>query len=65
MKTKLDEALKLVNEMTADIEGRYPIGLLRVRRLLEDAIVQWDEMIGEWDMEDRVELAGDLPPSAA
>jgi hypothetical protein len=65
MKKRLDEALQLVNEMTADIEGRYPIGLLRVRRLLVDAIAEWEEMVGEWDMEDRVALADELPPSAA
>jgi hypothetical protein len=65
MKKKLNEALQLCNEMCADIDGNYPIGLLRVRRLLEDAIAEWDQMIGEWDMEDRVALAGEEPPPAA
>jgi hypothetical protein len=65
MKMKLVEALQLVNEMCADIDGAYPMGLLRVRRLLEDALAEWEEMIGEWDMEDRVALAGEEPPSAA
>ena len=65
MKKKLNEALQVVNEMTADIDGAYPIGLLRVCRLLEDALAEWEEMVGEWDMEDRVALAGEEPPSAA
>jgi hypothetical protein len=59
------QALQLVNEMTADIDGAYPIGLLRVRRLIKDALAEFDSMIGEWDMEDRVALAGEEPPSAA
>lgn len=42
MKTKLEEALRLCEEMTADIEGRYPIGLIRVRVLLEEVLTDAD-----------------------
>ncbi len=38
MKAKLREALTLVNELTADLEGNYPIGLLRLRRLIADVM---------------------------
>ena len=41
MKEKLQEALQRVNEMTADVDGRYPIGLIRVRRLLEEVLDEW------------------------
>jgi hypothetical protein len=60
MKTKLSEALWIVNELTADVEGRYPVGLLRIRRLLTEAISEWDEMVG-----DRVALAGEEMPMPA
>jgi hypothetical protein len=65
MKKKLYEALQLCHEMCADIDGAYPIELLRVRRLIRDALAEFEAMIGEWDMEDRVALAGEEPPSAA
>lgn len=41
MKEKLQEALRRCEEMCADVEGRYPIGLLRVRRLLEEVLEEW------------------------
>jgi hypothetical protein len=42
MKTKLEQALTLCEEMTADIGGRYPIGLIRVRVLLEEVLADAD-----------------------
>jgi hypothetical protein len=65
MKAKLNEALQLCNEMCGDIDGHFPISLFRVRRLLMDVKAEWEEMVGEWDMEDRVALAGEEPPSVA
>lgn len=65
MRTKLTEALQCVNGMTADVNGNFPIGLLRVRRLLLDAIAEHDAMIGEWDEEDVIALTGEQPLPAA
>lgn len=38
MKAKLTEALQIAYELTADIEGRYPISLIRIRFLLEQVL---------------------------
>lgn len=65
MKTKLTEALRWIDGMTADINGDFPIGLYRVRRLLQEAIAEYDAMVGEWDEDDRIELTGEQPRPAA
>jgi hypothetical protein len=59
MKTKLQEALKLCEEMCADVNGEYPVGLLRVRRLLEEVR---DECFLD---EDDVAVLVDDPPMPA
>lgn len=59
MKKKLEEALEIVNEMTADVEERYPVGLLYVRRLLEEVIAEC------WDEDEIVELTEEPPQPAA
>lgn len=57
MKAKLTEALRYVDEMTADVEGNYPFGLLYIRRLLQEAIAEYEAMTVEWDLDDVVALA--------
>ncbi len=59
MKEKLQEALKMCEEMTADVEGNLPAGLLRVRRLLEEVIADC------WDVDDVAMLAEQRPAPAA
>jgi hypothetical protein len=48
MKAKPNEALDIVHELMADVEERYPIGLVRVRRLLQEAIAEYEAMTVEW-----------------
>ena len=44
MKEKLQQALAMCEEMCADVDGNYPVGLLFGRRLLEEVIADcWDE----------------------
>jgi hypothetical protein len=59
MKEKLQEALKACEEMCADVNGEYPVGLLYVRRLLEEVIADC------WDEGDRAMLAEEPPLPAA
>ena len=59
--TKLNEALNLVYEMTADINGEYPVGLIRVRRLLEEVLA--DDV--PHDDDDDYCYLGMEPPSPA
>lgn len=44
MNPRLLECLELVNEMlaplTADVNGEYPVGLIRVRKLLLDVLAE-------------------------
>ncbi len=60
---KLNEALQLVNEMTADVEGRYPFGLIRVRRLLEETLAEVNDQVEAWE-DEVIELAEEPPPAA-
>jgi len=53
---KLVEILELVNEMTADVNGEYPFGLIRVRHLVIELIA------GKPD-ENEVVYIGEKPPS--
>jgi hypothetical protein len=67
---ELNQALSILDDITADIEGRFPAGLYRVRRLLQDvqeryfledsdtAILAPDDPLAD-------ELVGDLPDDAA
>jgi hypothetical protein len=59
MKTKLQEALAIVEDICCDINGAYPVGLLRVRRLLKDVLADW------WDEDDVAVLAREPPMPAA
>jgi hypothetical protein len=61
MKAKLTEALNITYELTSDIEGRYPIGLVRIRYLLEQVL---DGLSVAHD-EEAVHLGEEPPPSAA
>ena len=59
MKTNLQEALAIVEDICGDINGEYPVGLLRVRRLLKDVLADW------WDEDEIVMLAEEPPTPAA
>ena len=59
MKAKLEEALAIVEDVCCDINGEYPVGLLRVRRLLKDVLTDW------WDEDDVAVLAEEPPMPAA
>ncbi len=51
MKEQLQEALGIVNEICADASEEYPVGLLGVRRLLQEVLADW------WDEDDVAVLA--------
>ncbi len=51
MKKKLEECRDIVAESIGDVEGQYPIGLVRVGRLLEEVLADW------WDEDDVAMLA--------
>jgi hypothetical protein len=36
MRSKLEEALAIIDDITADVSGEFPVDLLRVRKLLRD-----------------------------
>ena len=59
MKAQLQEALAIVEDICWDINGEYPVGLLRVRRLLGDVLADW------WDEDDVAVLAEEPPMPAA
>jgi hypothetical protein len=67
MKEKLTEARDIVAEMMADVEGRYPIGLVRVGRILEELLEEIGE--SEWSWDDVITIPfpeeDDLPFPAA
>jgi hypothetical protein len=65
MKAKLSEALDIVHELMADVEERYPIGLIRVRRLLQEAIAEYEALTVERDLDDVATLAPERPDPAA
>lgn len=46
---KLEECRDILHEITCDIEGRYPIGLVRVGRLIEELLEELDQ---QWDLDD-------------
>jgi hypothetical protein len=58
MKTKLQEALAIVEDICCDINGAYPVGLVRVRRLLKDVLADW------W-VEDEIVMLSEEPPTPA
>ena len=63
MKEKLEACHDIVREICCDAEGRYPIGLVRALRLLEERLEEWQE----WD-NDTTALPlwfPDEPPSPA
>jgi hypothetical protein len=59
MKEKLQEALMIVEDICADVTEEYPVGLVRVRRLLKDVLADW------WDEDDVAVLVEDPPTPAA
>lgn len=59
MKEKVQEALRMCEEMCADVDGNYPVGLLYVCRLLEELIADC------WNEDDVAELAPEPPTPAA
>lgn len=64
MLEKLEECRDIVQEICCDIEGRYPISLVRVGRLIEEMLEEWRE----WDENDVATLLlcfPDEPPFPA
>jgi hypothetical protein len=57
---KLTEALDIVNDICLDVEGNYPVGSLRVRRLLGEVLAT-DGSVDE----EVVYLGCEPPPPAA
>jgi hypothetical protein len=58
MKTKLQEALAIVEDICCDVNGAYPVGLVRVRRLFTDVLADcWDE--------DEIVMMAEEPPTPA
>jgi hypothetical protein len=60
-RTKLLECLETVYEMTADVEGHYPVGLVRVRVLLEEVLACMPPSSIVPDEDEMVELTAEPP----
>ena len=49
MKEKLIEARDICAEIMCDVEGRFPIGVVRCHRLLEEVLAELDDKPWDWD----------------
>jgi hypothetical protein len=48
MKEKLTECRDICHEIMCDLNGDYPIGVVRIGRLVEEMLAEWQE----WDDDD-------------
>jgi hypothetical protein len=66
LKAKLEECRYIIHETCCDVEGRYPFGLIRVGRLLEEMLEECGDE--EWSWDDIISIpigdrrVGDLNP---